>query len=59
MRLGPLNAFMTRRALLGLRRRAYTQEQFRRLAAASAFDECEITLEGIGMEVRMRKGAKA
>jgi ubiquinone/menaquinone biosynthesis C-methylase UbiE len=55
MQLGSLNAFMTRRALLGLRRRAYTREQFARLAAASAFGGCEIAVDGIGMEVRLRK----
>ena len=58
MQLGPLNAFMTRRALLGLRRRAYTKEQFARLAAASAFAGCEITTGGIGMEVRLSKRAR-
>jgi len=55
MRLGPVNAFMTRRALGMLRRRAYTQEQFERLAAASAFDGCEIETSGIGIEVRLKK----
>ncbi len=58
MKLGPLNAFMTRQALLGLRRRAYTKEQFARLAAASAFGGCEITMSGIGMEVRLRKPSR-
>jgi ubiquinone/menaquinone biosynthesis C-methylase UbiE len=55
MRLGPVNAFMTMRALGMLRRRAYTQEQFERLAAASAFDGCEIETSGIGIEVRLKK----
>jgi ubiquinone/menaquinone biosynthesis C-methylase UbiE len=55
MRLGPVNAFMTRQALGMLRRRAYTKEQFERLAAASAFGGCEIETSGIGMEVRLKK----
>jgi ubiquinone/menaquinone biosynthesis C-methylase UbiE len=59
MKLGRLNAFMTRQALLGLRRRAYTKEQFARLATASAFGGCEITTDGIGMEVRLRKRSGA
>jgi ubiquinone/menaquinone biosynthesis C-methylase UbiE len=55
MRLGPVNAFMTRQALGMLRRRAYTKEQFERLAAASAFGGCQIETSGIGMEVRLKK----
>ncbi len=59
MKLGRLNAFMTRQALLGLRRRAYTQEQFARLSATSAFGGCEITTSGIGLEVRLKKRGTA
>ena len=59
MRLGPVNAFMTRRTLGMLRRRAYTKEQFERLAAASAFGGCEIEASGIGMEVRLKKHSTA
>ncbi len=55
MRLDPMNAFMTRRALEMLRRRAYTKEQFDRLATASAFGGCEIETSGIGIEVRLKK----
>lgn len=55
MRLGPVNAFMTRWTLGMLRRRAYTKEQFERLATASAFGGCEIETSGIGMEVRLKK----
>jgi ubiquinone/menaquinone biosynthesis C-methylase UbiE len=55
MRLNTVNAFMTRRALGMLRRRAYTKEQFERLAAVSAFGGCEIETSGIGMEVRLKK----
>jgi ubiquinone/menaquinone biosynthesis C-methylase UbiE len=59
MRLGPVSAFMTRRALSMLRRRAYTKEQFERLAAASAFGGCEIATSGIGLEVRLTKRSTA
>jgi ubiquinone/menaquinone biosynthesis C-methylase UbiE len=52
MRLSPVNAFLTRRALGMLRRRAYTQEQFERLATASAFGRGEIETSGIGMRSR-------
>ena len=55
MRLGPVNAFMTRWTLGMLRRRAYTKEQFERLATASAFGGCTIETSGIGMEVRLKK----
>ena len=55
MQLGSVNAFMTRQALGMLRRRAYTKDQFERLAAASAFGGCEIETSGIGMEVRLKK----
>jgi ubiquinone/menaquinone biosynthesis C-methylase UbiE len=55
MRLGFVNTFMTRRTLAMLRRRAYTKEQFERLAAASAFGGCEIETSGISVEVRLTK----
>lgn len=55
MRLNPVNAFMTRQALKGLRRRAYTRQQFERLAVTSAFGGCEIATSGIGIEVRLKK----
>jgi ubiquinone/menaquinone biosynthesis C-methylase UbiE len=55
MRLNPLNAFMTQKALESLRRRAYTKEQFERLAATSDFGECTIVTSGLGIEVRLKK----
>lgn len=55
MRLTPMNAFMTRQSLRMLRQRAYTKEQFERLASASAFGGCEIETSGIGIEVRLKK----
>jgi hypothetical protein len=38
-----------------LRRRAYSPARFERLAAASPFMTCEISTEGIGLEVRLTK----
>ncbi len=55
MQLAPVNAFMTGWTLRMLRRRAYTKEQFERLATASAFGGCEIETSGIGIEVRLKK----
>jgi ubiquinone/menaquinone biosynthesis C-methylase UbiE len=55
----PLNAFMTRQALGSLRRRAYTRQQFERLASASAFHGGTIRMEGIGLEVRLTKATAA
>jgi hypothetical protein len=55
MQLTWVNSFMTSWALKMLRRRAYTKEQFERLAIASAFGGCEIQTSGIGIEVRLRK----
>ena len=55
MQLGSVNAFMTERALKTLRRRAYTREQFNRLATESAFGGGGIETSGLGIEVRMKK----
>jgi ubiquinone/menaquinone biosynthesis C-methylase UbiE len=55
MQLAPVNAFMTGWTLRMLRRRAYTKEQFERLATASAFGGGEIETSGIGIEVRLKK----
>jgi ubiquinone/menaquinone biosynthesis C-methylase UbiE len=55
MRISPLNAFMTRRSLGMLRRRAYSVAQFQTLARESAFGGCRITASGIGLEVRLSK----
>ena len=54
MRLSPLNALATRFTLGWLRRRAHPAAEFRRLAAASAFGDCAIDVEGVGVEVRLR-----
>jgi ubiquinone/menaquinone biosynthesis C-methylase UbiE len=55
MKLPALRAFMTRRAITSLRRRAYTVEQFASFAQASPFGSAEITTKGIALEVRMTK----
>jgi ubiquinone/menaquinone biosynthesis C-methylase UbiE len=55
MRLKPLSAFMTRRALAGLRLRAASAETFQELAAQSAFGKAEIRTSGLMMEVRLTK----
>jgi ubiquinone/menaquinone biosynthesis C-methylase UbiE len=52
-----MNGFITRRVLAGLRNRAYSTEQFERLVAESRFASCTVHRDGIGLEVRMRKGA--
>ena len=55
MEIGPLNAFMTRRSLGMLRRRAYSVKQFATLARESAFGGAGIETSGIGLEVRLTK----
>jgi ubiquinone/menaquinone biosynthesis C-methylase UbiE len=55
MRLSPLASFMTRCALITLRRRAYSPQQFRQMASEAPFRACEIGTEGIGMEVTLTK----
>jgi ubiquinone/menaquinone biosynthesis C-methylase UbiE len=55
MRLSPVNGFVVRRTLAGLRLRAANRTRFEELAAASAFGTCEIHTYGITMEVRLVK----
>jgi len=55
MRLGRMGAYMTRRVLGGLRKRAYTREQFEQMGATSPFGRCETSTSGIGVEVRLKK----
>ena len=55
MGLGRGGAAVTKLILARLRRRAYSPVQFRQLVADSSFRTCEITAEGIGLEVRMNK----
>ena len=56
MRLGAVDGFLTRRIFKGtLRKRALSPSGFAALAAASPFGGADITSEGIGLEVRLRK----
>jgi ubiquinone/menaquinone biosynthesis C-methylase UbiE len=55
MELDWLSTFTTKATLEMLKRRAYSPRQFERLAAASPFAKCEISTEGIGLEVRLTK----
>ena len=55
MGLGRGGAGVTKLILARLRRRAYSPAQFKQLVADSSFRTCEITAEGIGLEVRMKK----
>jgi ubiquinone/menaquinone biosynthesis C-methylase UbiE len=55
MELGRVSSFMTKGTLEMLKGRAYSPRQFERLAAESPFRSCDITTEGIGLEVRMTK----
>lgn len=55
MDLGRFSTFTTKATLEMLKRRAYAPAQFERLASDSPFRTCEITTEGIGLEVRLKK----
>jgi ubiquinone/menaquinone biosynthesis C-methylase UbiE len=55
MRLPPLRAFLTTRALKSLRARAYTAAGFEEFARASPFGTCAIQLTPIGLEVRFTR----
>jgi ubiquinone/menaquinone biosynthesis C-methylase UbiE len=55
MELGWMGSFTTKATLEMLKRRAYSPRQFERLVAESPFKTCEITTEGIGLEVRLTK----
>jgi ubiquinone/menaquinone biosynthesis C-methylase UbiE len=56
MELGSFSTFMTKATLEMLRRRAYSPAVFERLGSESPFVSCEVKTEGIGLEVRLRKG---
>jgi ubiquinone/menaquinone biosynthesis C-methylase UbiE len=55
MEVGRVTAFTTKATLEMLKRRAYSTAQFKRLVSESPFHACEITAEGIGLEVRLTK----
>ena len=59
MQLGWLNSFMTRLTLRVLRLRAFSQDQFERLAAQSAFGRCAVQSAGMSIEVRLTKKGRA
>ena len=58
MKLSRFNT-LTTKFVLGtmLRRRAYSPRQFEQLVAESNFRRCELTKDGIGLEVRLKKSA--
>jgi ubiquinone/menaquinone biosynthesis C-methylase UbiE len=53
--LGWLNSLLTRWILRWLRKRAYSQDDFRQMAEETPFRMCEIKCDGIGVEVTLRK----
>jgi ubiquinone/menaquinone biosynthesis C-methylase UbiE len=55
MGIGALSAIVTRATLALLRRRAYSPAEFRATVAASAFRTCDISIRGIGLEVRLTR----
>ncbi|MEV6905452.1 class I SAM-dependent methyltransferase [Amycolatopsis sp. NPDC051071] len=55
MKLGKVAALGVRQTLGHLRRRAYTPVQFGGLVAETAFRTCEVTTEGIGLDVRLTR----
>jgi ubiquinone/menaquinone biosynthesis C-methylase UbiE len=59
MRLGWWSTLSTTATLEMLKRRAYSPARFKHLAAESRFQNCEITTEGIGLEVRLKKAKAA
>jgi ubiquinone/menaquinone biosynthesis C-methylase UbiE len=55
MGLGRVNSFLTRWILKRLRKRAYSQEQFRQMASRTPFKSCEIQADPIGQAVALTK----
>jgi ubiquinone/menaquinone biosynthesis C-methylase UbiE len=56
MGLGPINSLLTKLAFKHwLLKRAYSQEQFRQMAAQTPFQTCAIRAESIGLEVLLTK----
>jgi ubiquinone/menaquinone biosynthesis C-methylase UbiE len=55
MRLGRLDAFITRGALRSLRRRAYTAPDFVRMIGEAGFSASHIAPSPIGFEIRLTK----
>jgi ubiquinone/menaquinone biosynthesis C-methylase UbiE len=55
MRLGWLNSLLTRWILTWLRKRAYSQADFRQMVGETPFRTCAINCDLIGLEVSLRK----
>jgi ubiquinone/menaquinone biosynthesis C-methylase UbiE len=55
MGLGWLNSLLTRWILQWLRKRAYSQNDFRQMAGETPFRTCEIKCDQIGAQVSLRK----
>jgi ubiquinone/menaquinone biosynthesis C-methylase UbiE len=55
MGLSRFNAAITRSTLRFLRRRAYAGGDFARVAAGSAFGECDVRAEGLELEVKLTR----
>jgi ubiquinone/menaquinone biosynthesis C-methylase UbiE len=55
MALGWFNSQLTKLILSWLRKRAYTQEQFRQMVSQTPFTTCEIQQDPIGLAVSLRK----
>jgi hypothetical protein len=59
MKLSALNAWLTRWTFRNvLLKRAYTRAALEQMVAASAFGAGEITIDGIGFELRVMKAAE-
>jgi ubiquinone/menaquinone biosynthesis C-methylase UbiE len=57
MHLSALNSFVTRWTFeLLLLKRAYSRDDLERMAGQSKFSQREVALDGIGLELRLRKG---
>jgi ubiquinone/menaquinone biosynthesis C-methylase UbiE len=55
MRLGPINAFLTRTTLSALRRRAYSRLDIERMVQATLFGHCDVREQALGFELRLAK----
>ena len=55
MKLGWGSSLMTKWILNMLRKRAYSREQFHRMASQTPFKTCEIREESLGYEVTLKK----
>ena len=55
LRLGRLSSLTTKATLEMNRRRAYSPDQFERLAAESAFGACDLESEGISLGVWLQE----